>query len=98
MAIAGGFGFQYDKETGFSRKWVIGKDGIKRWDGNGQPVDGGDIPHHLRKLAEHMKDVATRMDYYGGFDGEMKEKAAELLNASRMSAEWADCIEFEEEE
>ena len=98
MAITGGFGFTHDTETGLSRKWVIGQDGVKRWHDTGEPVDGGNIPHHLRKLSEHMKDVATRMDYYGGFDGEMKEKAEELLNASRMAADWADCIEFESEQ
>ena len=56
------------------------------------------IPEELRKMSEHMSDVAAKMDYYGGFNGEMKEKAVELLNASRMAAEWADCIELESEQ
>ncbi len=98
MAITGGFGFKHDTETGLSRKWVIGNDGVKRWHDSGEPVDACDIPLHLRRLADHMKDVATRMDYYGGFDGEMKAKAAELLNASIMAEEWADSIEIESEE
>lgn len=58
---------------------------------------GANIPLHLRKLSGHMKDVATRMDYYGGFDGEMKAKAKELLGAARMAEEWADFIEFEQD-
>ena len=53
------------------------------------------IPEELRKMSEHMADVAVKMDYYGGFNGEMKEKSEELLNASRMAAEWADYIELE---
>lgn len=54
-----------------------------------------DIPEELRKMSKHMDDVAVKMDYYGGFNGEMKEKAAELLNASRMALDWADYIELE---
>lgn len=104
--IKGGFGFTHDVESGLSRKWVIGSDGVKRWHDNGDPVEptvkesltvDGDIPIHLRNLSEHMKDVATRMDYYGGFDGEVKAKAKELLGAARMAEEWADCIELEDE-
>lgn len=95
--ITGGFGFTLDIATGLTRKWAMGSDGIKRWADTGELVDSGDIPAHLRKLSEHMTEVATRMDYYGGFNGEMQAKAKELLGAARMAQEWADCIEFEEE-
>ena len=98
MAITEIIGFTHDTDTGSMREFVIGKDGVKRWPDNGDPVGKVDIPEELRKMSEHMEDVAVKMDYYGGFNSEMKEKAVELLNASRMAAEWADCIEFEEEE
>lgn len=95
MAITGGFGFMYDTEAGVSRKWVMDKEGVKRWADNGELINKFDAPEELRKMSEHMADVAVKMDYYGGFNGEMKEKATELLNASRMTAEWADYIELE---
>lgn len=34
-----GFGFMYDLQTGFSRKWYCPADGIKRWADNDQPVE-----------------------------------------------------------
>jgi hypothetical protein len=38
MAITGGFGMTIDTETGLSRRWVIGRDGVKRWLDTGDPV------------------------------------------------------------
>lgn len=38
MAITGGFGTTLDIERGTSRKWVMGRDGVKRWADNGQPL------------------------------------------------------------
>ena len=40
MAITGGIGFTMDLERGTSRRWVIGRDGIKRWADDGTPTDG----------------------------------------------------------
>jgi len=39
MAITGGFGFTFDIESGVSRPWSIGSDGIKRWADSGDPVE-----------------------------------------------------------
>ena len=38
MAITGGFGTTLDIERGTSRKWVMGRDGVKRWADSGQPL------------------------------------------------------------
>lgn len=34
-----GFGTLYDLQTGTSRLWYMGSDGIKRWMDNDQPVE-----------------------------------------------------------
>jgi hypothetical protein len=39
MGITGGFGTTIDLERGTSRKWVIGRDGVKRWADNGEQVE-----------------------------------------------------------
>ena len=38
MAITGVFGTTMDLERGTSRQWVMGRDGVKRWADNGEPV------------------------------------------------------------
>lgn len=38
MGIKGGFGATLDFERGTSRQWVMGRDGVKRWADNGQPL------------------------------------------------------------
>lgn len=38
MAITGGFGTTLDLERGTSRQWWMGRDGVKRWADNGQPL------------------------------------------------------------
>lgn len=38
MGITGGFGTTMDLERGISRKWVMGRDGVKRWADNGEQV------------------------------------------------------------
>lgn len=35
--ITGGFGILFDIETGTSRRWVLGRDGVKRWADNLEP-------------------------------------------------------------
>jgi hypothetical protein len=36
--ITTGFGVTLCTQTGLSRRWVMGRDGIKKWADNGQPV------------------------------------------------------------
>ena len=31
MTITGGFGMTYDLSRGSTRRWVMGRDGVKRW-------------------------------------------------------------------
>lgn len=38
MGITGGFGTTMDLERGTMRQWVMGRDGVKRWADNGEPV------------------------------------------------------------
>lgn len=40
MGITGGFGTTIDLESGTSRQWVMGRDGVKRWVDNGHAVEG----------------------------------------------------------
>lgn len=53
------------------------------------------IPEQLRDMSDHMKDVACKMEYYGGFNAQIKDKAQELLGAAYMAMNWADAIEGE---
>lgn len=46
----------------------------------------------IRTLQEMMIDVATDMDYYGGFDGEMQEHSRELLGAAAQVGQWIDFL------
>lgn len=39
MAITGGFGMTMDLERGTTRRWVMGRDGVKRWADTGEPVE-----------------------------------------------------------
>lgn len=39
MGITGGFGITMDLERGTTRQWVMGRDGVKRWADNGEPVE-----------------------------------------------------------
>ena len=39
MAITGGFGFEYDILSGITRRWYMGKDGVRRFAHNDQPCD-----------------------------------------------------------
>jgi hypothetical protein len=38
MAITGGFGVTMDLKRGTTRRWVMGRDGVKRWADSGEPV------------------------------------------------------------
>lgn len=39
MAITGGFGSTLDLESGVTRRWVIGRDGVKRWLDTNEPIE-----------------------------------------------------------
>jgi len=52
-------------------------------------VTRGDLVLDLLVLREHMADVACKLDYYGGFDGEAQRKCDELLGASQIVHQWA---------
>ena len=39
MPITGGFGWRFDLERGTMRQWAMGRDGVKRWVDNNQPVE-----------------------------------------------------------
>lgn len=48
------------------------------------------IANRLFLLAAEMEDIASEMDYYGGFDAEWKCHAEELHNASLTAETWAN--------
>lgn len=64
MGITGGFGTMMDLERGTSRQWVVGRDGIKRWADNGEPIDSSkgctmdDKEFNLRSDLAMMKERA----------------------------------------
>ncbi|MEQ1560391.1 MAG: hypothetical protein ABL933_15830 [Methyloglobulus sp.] len=53
--IKGGFGFTLDIKTGTTRRWVIGKDGIKRWFDNNEPVECPACDYESAKLVSRAK-------------------------------------------
>lgn len=77
-------------------------------DGRGMPVraNGGamsvqhmagilEIAQRLRYLADDMTEVATLMDYYGGF-AEWARHGVELAGAAHIARGWANAIEAEQ--
>ena len=50
----------------------------------------------MRALSERMLDVAVKLDYFGGFYGEVTQHAAELAGASGVLLTWADGMEADE--
>lgn len=46
--ITGGFGVTFDLRTGTQRRWVIGRDGVKRWSDNDMPVNNTVAKKELR--------------------------------------------------
>lgn len=57
------------------------------------PKSQADIAKQLRWLAEHALDIATSMDYYGGF-AEWSKHSRELAGAAIIMREWADEIDL----
>lgn len=52
-----------------------------------------DIKAELEELQLHMKEVAAKMEYYGGLNRHIKQRSDELFRAGCMVSEWADDIE-----
>ena len=53
MGITGGFGTTMDFERGTSRQLVMGRDGVKRWNDNGEPVQkqAATLPNDVARCA-----------------------------------------------
>lgn len=49
----------------------------------------GDLADEIDHLASHMRNVAARMEYYGGFNERIKAHAAELEGAANQARSWA---------
>lgn len=58
MAITGGFGTTLDIERGTSRKWVMGRDGVKRWADSGQPLTQELLNSIMRNPGENRATAA----------------------------------------
>lgn len=63
-----------------------------------QQLSRAQLADRLDSLAEHMLEVATEMDYYGGFDQQLNAKAAELAGAAGIAQNWAWHIRPEQEQ
>lgn len=44
----------------------------------------------LAELAEKMKELGAKLDYYGGFDMELAVHGQQLVNSSVTVQRWAD--------
>ncbi len=55
-----------------------------------------ELAQKIRELSMQMSEVATLIDYYGGFDAEMQQHAAELMGAALIAETWAEGIEEDE--
>jgi hypothetical protein len=49
----------------------------------------------LHRLSKRMIDLGVRMDYYGGFRGNMARHGQELVSVGMIAKEWAGEIESE---
>lgn len=58
MGITGGFGVTIDLERGTSRQWVMGRDGVKRWADNGQPLTQ-EVLNSMMRWPGEARRVAT---------------------------------------
>ncbi|PPD12151.1 MAG: hypothetical protein CTY26_06055 [Methylophilus sp.] len=48
----------------------------------------------LEKLSEHILDIATRMDFYGGF-GVMGDRGRYLIFCGKAVGQWAGEVKLE---
>lgn len=66
--ITGGFGMEIDLKSGTTRRWALGRDGVKRWVDTGHPCESaadfverysdggplcGDCRHSVRSYGGH---------------------------------------------
>ena len=51
------------------------------------------IAHKLRLLQDNLLDIATEIDYYGGFNTELKEVKQRLLLQAAQAEMWAESME-----
>lgn len=51
MAITGGFGMMMDLQRGTVRRWVLGRDGVKRWADTLEPVETQPLPREAEEPA-----------------------------------------------
>ncbi len=49
----------------------------------------GDLSDEIESMADHMRSVAARMEYLGGFNQEILDHARALEGASRQARTWA---------
>jgi hypothetical protein len=54
-----------------------------------------EIANDLKSLSVRMVNLGTVMDYYGGFNGLMAKRGAELIHAGQVAESWAQHIEHE---
>ena len=64
MGITGGFGTTMDLERGTSRKWVMGRDGVKRWEDSGEQVQKPEtmLPNDVARCAGVGDDEEGRVE------------------------------------
>lgn len=60
MGITGGFGTTMDLERGTTRKWVMGRDGVKRWADTGEPVTLDDLLHNVEVMRGPTTEGETK--------------------------------------
>lgn len=56
------------------------------------------LRQRLNDLSYEMRATAKYMRYHGGFNARMKNRADELINASRMVTEWVNSIDQKADE
>lgn len=52
-----------------------------------------ELSKEIRIMAHVMSDVADRMAYYAGFDGQMLQHSRELKGAAAMALSWSEGID-----
>ena len=56
------------------------------------PLSRAEIADQIEWLSEHMIDIGTSMQYYGGFNKRWNINGGNLIGAGEISAEWAKTI------
>lgn len=62
MSITGGFGMSVDVQTGAVRRWVMGRDGVRRWADTGDPCDADQLAgaEAAGKISPHFAPCGRR--------------------------------------